>query len=596
MVEESSTPGALRRSPQPSLVHSTRPLFLALIFATSISSLSTAQQLDPATSATYPQITVTQYPLNDRGIARSVLESMQRPLAQEVEDAHGDHWQATPHGLNRSSLAGRSTRTLNAKDGLPVLALTGIAASHNHLWLATNHGAILFIPDAPVNARSYFFAGPRYLPDDHVLQIVAHESDAWIRTQTGIAHIAFQPLTLDAKSDLFLHRLQERHNRYGYVASCQLLRSGDTASFRMIPDDNDGLWTSMYVASEVFRYAATRSPVALRNAQASLQALLRLTTITGIPGLPARSLMRKGDYREPGGEWHSTPDGHWDWKGDTSSDELVGHFFAYWVAWNLLPKHGDRDAIRTAVSHIAGGLLDHDLQLIGYNGKHTTWGRYGPEYLQTLDSDGRALDSLEILSHLAVAWQITGEPRFLNAYHRIATSLGYAENVAHFSDHRAPTINYSDNELAFLSFYPLMQIEKDAQLRAQYQQGLASLFKRVQPEHNPLWNLSDAQIASPNPAACADAADSLQRIPLSTVSWTIENSRRDDITLLPQLDDQGEREAAILIPPNERRVSKWNANPFVPDGGDNGSSEDDGVFFLLPYWLGRYHRLLPCSR
>jgi hypothetical protein len=141
-----------------------------------------------------------------------------------------------------------------------------------------------------------------------------------------------------------------------------------------------------------------------------------------------------------------------------------------------------------------------------------------------------------------------------------------------------------------------MQIEKDAQLRAQYQQGLASLFKRVQPEHNPLWNLIDAQIASPNPAACADAADSLQRIPLSTVSWTIENSRRDDITLLPQLDDQGEREAAILIPPNERRVSKWNANPFVPDGGDNGSSEDDGVFFLLPYWLGRYHRLLPCSR
>ena len=37
---------------------------------------------------------------------------------------------------------------------------------------------------------------------------------------------------------------------------------------------------------------------------------------------------------------------------------------------------------------------------------------------------------------------------------------------------------------------------------------------------------------------------------------------------------------------------KWNGNPFRIDGGGNGGGEDDGAFFLLPYWMGRYHGFL----
>ncbi|MCU1272965.1 MAG: hypothetical protein JWO48_396, partial [Bryobacterales bacterium] len=38
----------------------------------------------------------------------------------------------------------------------------------------------------------------------------------------------------------------------------------------------------------------------------------------------------------------------------------------------------------------------------------------------------------------------------------------------------------------------------------------------------------------------------------------------------------------------ERPVMKWNGNPFRIDGGNGGRTEDDGAFFLLPYWMGRY--------
>jgi hypothetical protein len=429
-----------------------------------------------------------------------------------------------------------------------------------------------------------------------VLRIVAAKNRAWIRTETGISLIAFKPYSLDDKSSLFLNRIQQRHHRYGYVAGSQLLRAGNPASFRMVPDDNDGLWTSIYVAAECFRYAATRSPSALRNARESLAAMLRLVSITGIPGLPARSLMRKGDYREPDGEWHWTPDGQWEWKGDTSSDELVGHFFAYWAAYNLLPDNGDRAAIRSAVSSTASGLIDHQLQLIGYAGHVTTWGRYGPEYLKTVDRDERALDSLEVLSHLRVAYQITGDSKFLDASRRIGSELGYVENITHFADDTAPDINYSDEELAFLSFYPLMNSESDPELRSKYQQGLTKLWKRARSEKNPLWNLIYAQSTAAKSYDCTDVIDALQRIPLSTISWTVKNSQRDDVVIQQQADREGLRQAESAIAPNERRVMKWNSNPFVLDGGGNGQSEDDGAFFLLPYWLGRYYHLLPCSQ
>jgi hypothetical protein len=544
----------------------------------------------------YLQIVCHKYSPDDPEIPRAILKSLNQPASQMFKDARGTIWQATQHGLIEVDSTDHKEKILTGKDGLPILSVTGITGGRDgKLWLATSQGAVLFIPDNAPDKRSFYFWGQRYLLDNQVLQIVAQGNKAWIRTRTGISLIEFEPYTLEQKSQVFLKRIQERHNRYGYVAGCQLLRAGDPASFRMIPDDNDGLWTSMYVAAESFRYAATHSDAALQNARTSLAALLRLVSITGISGLPARSLMHKGDYREPDGEWHWTPDGQWEWKGDTSSDELVGHFFAYWVAYNLLPGEGDRAAIRSAVSNIANGLLNHQLQLIGYGGHVTTWGRYDPAYLRSVDSGERALDSLELLSHLHVAYEITGDAKFLDAYYRIGKESGYFENIQYFEDDPSEEINYSDEELAFLSFYPLVNSENDPRLHRQYQVALAKVWQHVRDEKNPLWNLIYAEGTKAKDYKCAEAADALNRIPLDTTSWTVNNSQRSDLLTAERSGRYGEAQSRKAIPPNERSVMKWNGNPFRLDDGDNGRSEDDGTFFLLPYWLGRYYHLLPCS-
>jgi hypothetical protein len=42
----------------------------------------------------------------------------------------------------------------------------------------------------------------------------------------------------------------------------------------------------------------------------------------------------------------------------------------------------------------------------------------------------------------------------------------------------------------------------------------------------------------------------------------------------------------------ERALMRWNGDPYQLDGGSGGRARDDGSFILLPYWMGRYHRLI----
>ncbi len=85
-----------------------------------------------------------------------------------------------------------------------------------------------------------------------------------------------------------------RHIRLGLNATLAGMKNGDISSGSLEDSDNDGLWTSMYLAAEVFRYAATKSPEALENCRESLDAMERLYTVNSLKGFPSRSFERRG--------------------------------------------------------------------------------------------------------------------------------------------------------------------------------------------------------------------------------------------------------------------------------------------------------------
>ncbi len=390
------------------------------------------------------------------------------------------------------------------------------------------------------------------------------------------------------KAAFFEERIEKRHDRYGFVASSELTIPGDLTSNRLHPSDNDGLWTAIYVGAEAFRFAVTHDPAARARARRSMEAIMRLESITGISGFPARAYIRKGDFRHSDGAWHFTADGEYEWKGDTSSDELVGHFYAYSVYYDLVAEESEKPALRAAVDRIATHLIDHGYNLVDITGKPTTWARYAPDYLQTARGE-MALNSMLLLSHFLTAHHITGKRKYLDEYRKLIR-LNYPQNAARLLETRR-IVNYSDEEMAMLGWYPLFLYERDRGLRAVYRKGLDQWWENESREKNPLW-IYIYNVATGERGRLDDALWTLTRIPMDLVTRTVKNSDRPDVKMLPELDRHRHGQSATLLPPDERPVMKWNGNPFVVDGGNGGRSEDDGAFYLLPYWMGRYYRFL----
>jgi hypothetical protein len=169
--------------------------------------------------------------------------------------------------------------------------------------------------------------------------------------------------------------------------------------------------------------------------------------------------------------------------------------------------------------------------------------------------------------------------------------MKYAAQAARYIELREE-INYSDEELAMLSFYPFFRYEKDPSM----QKGLDQWWANCRREKNPLWTYIYRVGRPEGKVDLEGAVKTLERIPMDLISWKVVNSDRRDVVMEKALDRANERQARTWLPPDERPVMKWNGNPFVVDGGNGGFSEDDGAFFLLPYWMGRFMGVVAAGR
>lgn len=467
------------------------------------------------------------------------------------------------------------------------------AAPSGQIWIGTPQGAVRMHAD--LRAREYF-AGKRWLPQDHVTGIGFDGGATWVETSGGYARIADVLMTLEEKSRSFVARVQARHVRWGLTSDSRLQVPGDVSSSQTVSSDNDGLWTAMYVAAEAFRYRVTGEPDARANARQGMNALMRLESITGISGFPARSFIRIGTDAQPAdGEWHDTSDRQWRWKGDTSSDEIVGHYFAYPIYYDLVAEETEKPALRAAIARITSHILDHDYQLVGPRGR-TRWGWWGPDAIWE-DPDETGLRALHILSHLRVAIHMapdeTLRSRFAAAYRDLIEKHRYHWLTRNQKIMVPGAINHSDDELAFLSYYPLLRYEADPALLAVYRQSLERSWQIERPERNPLWNVIYAAGSGAAEYDRDAAVRTLREIPMDLIQWSVRNSHRRDVPIDPLADRFKRAQALIVLPYDELPMSKWNGNPYALDGNREGRSEDDGAYFLLPYWMGRFHRVLP---
>lgn len=488
-------------------------------------------------------------------------------------------------------------------------------APDGKMWVGTDYGITRFQPgESDYSVR----LSKRWLRADEVrdLDFDAY-GNAWIATSDGVSLIARKEMTLADKADYFYDQLITRHVREpGIVARFKLEVPGDTSSIVADDDDNDGEYTAMYLAMESFRYAVTKSGEAKKRAKKAFDFLHLLREVTGREGFFARTVVPI-DWGRPMHDmnrtytdrelaeniidnprtkpvevrWHPSADGKWLWKGDTSSDEFAGHFFGYYWYYFLVADEAEKERIAAHVEQIMDHLLRNDFYLIGVDGKPTKWGVWSPKSLND-DPEWlpeKSLNSLEILSFLKFAHAISGKATYQEAYIKLINEHGYLENAKQLYTTNPAFETYFDIYLALYIYPALINLEEDPELKAEYRKHLNQWFAKFKATQSPLLNFT-YNLLTQGSEELESSVFFLQDAPLSLVDWTIDNGRREDLhwQRSPILEEVQVNE---LRPPSEYRTMRWDRNPYLAISG-NPSQEREPVYWLLPYWMGRYQGLI----
>ena len=581
-----------------------------------------------ATSLTVPQATLNQLALSSQGqlwlassagLHRWVGSSWEQVRASDglgriwglenvlgvAFDSAGRVWMAARAGVGRQE--GDHWVFFDGRDGLPWNDFTSITAARDgSMWFGTRLGAIRF------DGREWQYRqGPRWLPNDEVTQIAVDvHGEAWFATKGGIGWIEHRPFTLAEKAVFYEKEIDQyiRRTPYGFVAEAALRVRGERSSANPDDSDNDGLWTAMYGAGECFAWAATRDPAAKARAKKAFEALRFLQVVTQggqpspPPGYVARTIVStqlpdpnagrlEGDRAfkaerdamwkvyEP--RWPKSADGAWYWKSDTSSDELDGHYFLYAQYFELC---ADTPEEKARVAEVVRGLTDHLLQhnfsLVDIDGTATRWGVYGP---QALNHDPRwwwerGLNSLSMLSYLAVAEHVTGDPKYAQVARELIDRHGYEQNaMVPKMQAGVGSGNQSDDEMAFMCFYNLLRYSKDEALKARMRLSFHLFWALEEPEMNPFFNFAFAAVnqnqfitsqwgkfsVAPWPGWLEDSAATLRGFSLDRLNWSAKNSHRLDVVRLP-------RQNSIDLLEPDSRPRGWRNNQKVVPGGESG--------------------------
>lgn len=496
-------------------------------------------------------------------------------------------------------IADRSTfeRKGDVQRKLPWTELTTVQEIDGKLWFGSTRGAFMLKDDGKFN----YYASRRWIPSDTVIDIEkGPENSVLILTDKGLGQICYEKMTLQAKADFFEKQVRNRHIRHGFNATLGYMTDGNVDTGSLEDSDNDGLWTTMYMGAELFRYKVTQSPEALQNLREAMEAMERLYTINGIQGFPSRSFERRG-YKYDSKPWRRAEHPEWDWKSTTSSDEAIGHMFIFGAMAELLDGELKDRAI-VMMDSLMQHIIDNDMYLVDWDGKPTTWGRWHPDYVNArpIMVGDRKINASNIVAMLQTAYHFTKKEVYKDKAFELMTQYGYYENLMRpmaeigmapdsaddWSKMLSESWNHSDDEMYFLGYWGLYRYAFNDTLKTNFRDAIIDHWEIERPEKEAAWNIFTA-ITGASDFDLEEAIWYLQEYPLDLVHWTVKNSHRKDIEKIePNFRRQTITE---VLPPDELPINRHNANRFQLDGGDGGTSEySAGDIWLLPYWMGRY--------
>ena len=459
-------------------------------------------------------------------------------------------------------------------------------------YVATDIGLVIYD-----GAKRHFYGAEYWLPDNEVTAVAesADGNTVWVGTKKGAVCIKTVMMTLAEKAE-FYQEYNEKYNvrDIGFIAQRAYTDDRDLSSGYVQITDNDGLRLGAYIMAMAYKYGATGDEEALRLARRSFHAMMRLFDITGVPGLMARCIRRKGDkayYGNPNKKWYDA--GEYEWFGDVSSDEVVGHFTGLAIYYDICADEAEKQIICKTLCSVVDHILENDYKLKDANGNYTRWGNWNPDDInRNPDWSGeQGTNALEMLSFLKTAYYMSGNEKYNEEYIRLIKEEHYALNSMHCKEKDAHTCHIDDN-LCFLTSIPLLSYEIDPDLRYAYLTGMREHWEYERIERNPFLNIVYAAMTGEN-ADIDKAVTSLKEMPLIYMKMKVLNSLRNDMVWDYSPLDFGEPpQLAEPLPYDEKPVVRYTRNHFLADSTPSKLTLLEGISYLLPYWMGRYYGVI----
>lgn len=490
-------------------------------------------------------------------------------------------------------------------------------AADGKKYFATTTGIITLIE----GKISYYSYGAWLLHPTVTKITVSDNGTIAAVTPRGISLITAKAMTLAEKAGL-IDELDEKYftRNEGYQVDRKLRKYGDLDSGWLPNSDNDGLFTGLYCASQCFRYKVTGDEQAKKNAKRAVEAMIKLTEVTGREGFTARATRYSNEENFGDGnreEWHACEDNpDCEWLGETSSDEMTGHYFAYGIYFDLVADDEEKKKIAEVVKKITDHIIDNNFHLTDVDGIPTTWANWEPDLLNNDDRwyYERGTNSLEILSFLKTTYHVTGDEKYEKVYDMLIKKHHYAMNCIQYKCEDGH-VAHIDDQLDFINIYPLIVYTDNNAQKEIYKMGLTHHWAYERVERSPFFNIVYGALTN-NYCDIEEAAKSLSEMNLDFVRWPVYNSYRKDIVW--DTEQEGTGVPAQLKYPVEywsRLLVNYDGNQFICDSGAeefveintkrtnrtstlpgtagaNALSASMPYVFLLPYWMGRYYGLL----
>ncbi len=360
--------------------------------------------------------------------------------------------------------------------------------------------------------------------------------------------------------------------------------------------DNDGLWTQTYLAALCMWYDVTKDEKILTLARKYKDAMLVLSKATEIKGFPARAVRYPDENGwgeglgelDLGAEWHRSSDGSYEWLGETSSDEMTGHYVGYSLYYDLCATEDEKPSIREAICDMTDHILEHNGFLCDFDGLPTSWACWNEE---ALNNDSmwmweKGVNSLQMLNFLKISYHVSGDEKYNNKYKSLINEHHFLLNAAYHKRADGHTCHIDDN-LAMMNSLSYLRLEDDPSIRQYILIGLANHFNYEKVEGNPYFAFIYSAFTG-EPCDVDNCVKTLQNVHYELQNYYINNDNRKDI----EYDDEpiywgAEPRIKNPLPWDERPFSRLGLDPFGISGGDPDYT-DAGYTYLFMYWLGRF--------